>query len=89
MQERGKWKDPATNFVIGQLVLMRDNRYPASKWPLGRVIEVHPGADGLVRVVTVKTATSTLRRHVACLAPLNIDYAQDKEDTPICEEISS
>ncbi len=23
-------------------------------WPLGQIIQVHPGSDGLIRVVTVK-----------------------------------
>ncbi|XP_058810637.1 uncharacterized protein LOC131675615 [Phymastichus coffea] len=72
LQGRNKWRCPTANFAIGQLVLIKDDRYPPAKWPLGRVLELHAGADGLVRVVTLKTATNTLRRHVACLAPLNL-----------------
>ncbi|XP_046145382.1 uncharacterized protein LOC123988673 [Osmia bicornis bicornis] len=73
LQERAKWRGPAENFAVGQLVLVRDDRYPPSKWPLGRVTEVHLGPDGLVRVVTVRTATSSLRRHVARLCPLLLE----------------
>ncbi|XP_066600734.1 uncharacterized protein [Prorops nasuta] len=73
LQERGKWRGPTKNFAIGQLVLIRDDRYPPAKWPLGRVVEVHPGPDNLVRVVTVKTSTSTVRRHIARLCPLFIE----------------
>ncbi|XP_008212990.1 uncharacterized protein LOC103317288 [Nasonia vitripennis] len=73
LQEREKWRDSSKNFAVGQLVLVKDDRYPLSKWPLGRVLEVHPGPDGLVRVVTIKTATSSLRRHVARLCPLALD----------------
>ncbi|XP_076549276.1 uncharacterized protein LOC143308232 [Osmia lignaria lignaria] len=73
LQERAKWRGPAENFAVGQLVLVRDDRYPPSKWPLGRVTEVHVGPDGLVRVVTVRTATSTLRRHVARLCTLLLE----------------
>ncbi|XP_066585480.1 uncharacterized protein [Prorops nasuta] len=58
LQERSKWRRPSQNFVVGQLVIMQDDRYPPSKWPLGRIIAVHSGPDGLVRVVTLKTATS-------------------------------
>jgi len=33
-------------------------------WPLGRVIEVYPRQDGLVRVVSVKTLRGIYRRPV-------------------------
>ena len=64
---------PEENFSVGRLVLIRDDRFPPSKWPLGRILEVHPGPDGHVRVVTVKTATTSLRRHIARLCPLYMD----------------
>lgn len=55
------------------LVLVVDERYPPSKWPLGRILDVHPGADGHVRVVTVRTQTSVLKRSIVKLCPLPID----------------
>ncbi|XP_066597121.1 uncharacterized protein [Prorops nasuta] len=70
LQERNKWKGPTTNFRVGQLVVINDERLPPSKWSLGRIIEVHPGDDGLVRVATVKTSTSTLKRPIVRLSPL-------------------
>ena len=79
LQQREKWRDPTENFCAGRLVLVKDDRYPPSKWPLGRIIEVHPGPDGLVRVATVKTATTVLRRHIARLCPLHIE--EGKEDS--------
>lgn len=72
LQERGKWREPSDNFAVGQLVLVKDERYPPTKWPLGRVTEVHPGSDGLVRVVTVRLANTTLRRPIVRLSPLPI-----------------
>ena len=39
-------------------------------WPLGGVIEVHPGEDGLVRVATVKTAQGIFRCAIHKLVPL-------------------
>ena len=41
-----------------------------TKWPLAKVIEVHPGTDGLVRVATVKTASGIYKRPTAKLALL-------------------
>nr|XP_046478625.1 uncharacterized protein LOC124217263 [Neodiprion pinetum] len=73
LQERGKWRETRENFCIERFVLVRDDNYPPSKWPLGRIIELHPGPDGLVRVVTIKTATTTLRRHISRLCPLHLE----------------
>ena len=68
--ERSKWRGITTNYAVGQLVVVQDERYPPSKWPLGRILEVHPGSDGCVRVVTVKTATTTLCRPIVKLSSL-------------------
>ncbi|XP_031777412.1 uncharacterized protein LOC116415912 [Nasonia vitripennis] len=78
LQQREKWRNPTENFCVGKLVLIKDDRYPPSKWPLGRIVEVHPDTDDLVRVVTVKTATTSLRRHVARLCPLHIEEGAKK-----------
>lgn len=70
LQKRGKWRRVTENFTPGQLFVIKDDRFPPSKWALGRVLETHPRPDGLVQVVTIKTSTSTLRRHIALLSPL-------------------
>ena len=81
LQERSKWRDPKDNFAIGQLVLVKDDRYPPSKWPLGQIREVHHGPDGLVRILLVETVTSTFRRHITGLCPLLLDN-KDSGTTP-------
>jgi len=67
-----KWKERVPSISEGSMVLIVDERYPPAKWPLGRVIKIHPGKDGLVRVATVKTLTSTLTRPIVKLCPLPI-----------------
>ena len=47
-QENPDWK-------IGDLVLIRSEIRPPSKWPLGQVVHIHVGKDGLFRVATVRT----------------------------------
>ena len=66
-----KWHQAYTNFKKGALVLVRDERMPPTKWPLARIIDVHPGSDRLTRVATVKTATSIYKRPIVklCLMP--------------------
>ncbi|XP_066603078.1 uncharacterized protein [Prorops nasuta] len=77
LQERSKWRGITANFAMGQLVVMKDDRFPPSHWPLGRITDVHPGPDGLIRVVTVKTAASTFKRHISRLCPLNLPFPVD------------
>ena len=40
------------------------------KWPLACVISIHPGQDGKVRVVTVRTPKDTYKRPVVKVVPL-------------------
>ncbi|XP_018372882.1 PREDICTED: uncharacterized protein LOC108767469 [Trachymyrmex cornetzi] len=67
-----KWTQRNKTIHEGSLVLIVDERYPAAKWPLGRVTATHPGEDGLIRVVTVKTSSSTFKRPIVKLCPLPI-----------------
>ena len=41
-----------------------------TKWPLARVIDVHPGKDQVVRVVSIKTEQGIYKRPVAKVALL-------------------
>lgn len=66
LQHRPKsWSKPAPNVRVDQLVLIKDERRPPTQWLLGRIIEVQPGTDNLVRVATVKTAKSGLKRPIS------------------------
>ncbi|XP_076301722.1 uncharacterized protein LOC143219731 [Lasioglossum baleicum] len=71
LQQRTKWTKEQPNLKPGDLCLILNEATPPTRWPLGRVEQVHAGADGLVRVVTVRTATSVLARPIAkiCLLP--------------------
>jgi len=73
LQQRVKWKTIQNNLHLNDMVLMRNNNLPPTKWALARVIELQPGKDGLVRVVRVKTATATFVRPVTQLCKLFID----------------
>lgn len=70
-----KWYHPTNEIKEGSLVLVTDERYPPAKWPLARVLKLHPGPDGLTRVVTLRTATTTLKRPIVkvCVLPTEPD----------------
>ena len=87
LQEREKWRSTTENFIIRRLVLLRDDRYFPTKWPLVKVIEVHPGPDGLLRTV-IQTATFTLRRYITCLCPLILEQTP-QQITSTCSNTRS
>lgn len=72
LHSRSKWQHKHKNLMINDIVLIRvDNTRPAN-WPLGRIIELHPGKDGVVRVVTIRTQSGTYKRTVTKLVLLPI-----------------
>jgi hypothetical protein len=70
LQTRPKWTKPKKEFELDELVLIKDTRYPPSKWLLGRVIAKHVGKDNLTRAYDLKTASGILTRPVTKLCAL-------------------
>ena len=73
LQTRQKWTAPRRNFCCGDLVLIKDDLLPRNLWRLGKIVEVTPSPDDLVRSVKVqvnackegkKPSVSTLSRSV-------------------------
>ncbi|KAI5743619.1 hypothetical protein M8J77_020242 [Diaphorina citri] len=54
----------------GLLVLIKADNSPVLCWPLGRILEVFPGQDGVVRVARVQTRGGELLRPAVKLCPL-------------------
>ena len=56
LQSMGKWRSSNSSRIsVGDVVVIREDETIPGQWPLARVVQVHPGKDGIVRVVTVKT----------------------------------
>lgn len=53
LQQRNKWKQEKENVRIGQLALLTNENFPPTYWALGRITNVFPRTDGLVRSVTI------------------------------------
>lgn len=74
LQQRGKWKfQTNTPDLKGALVILKDKNTPPLCWPLGRITDVHPGSDGIVRVVSVLTRHGTVKRAIVqvCILPIS------------------
>lgn len=78
LQEKAKWKTLYKNLKAGALVLIAKDNIPPGQWALGRIAEIHPGADGAVRVVTVRLKSGHFKRNVHKLCSLPLD--EDEED---------
>ena len=70
IQERQKWVKPRQNFAVGDLVLIADERVHRGQWPLGRIVEVHPGKDGFIRSAKVAMTSTILARPITKLCLL-------------------
>lgn len=75
-----RWKRPI-NVEEGTLVIIRDENVPPMKWRMGRIFKLHPGADGVVRVVTLKTMNGFMKRAVEKLCFLPIENEQQLNST--------
>lgn len=79
LQERKKWRREQENAKVGQLILLKEENSPPTHWKMARIRELHPGKDGLVRNVTVETATSMLRRPIQKICILPVDCVEKDE----------
>ena len=61
---RYKWNKPGDDIKMNQLVYVTEQNTSPLCWPLGRVIQLYPGAGNIVRVVKVKTSSGEYVRPV-------------------------
>ncbi|CAG7828755.1 unnamed protein product [Allacma fusca] len=84
LQQRTKWQHTQPNLQEGELVVIMDERLPPNKWKLARVEKLHPGSDGQVRTVSVKTQEGVIKRPVVKLCRLPMEKAvEDKSESVI------
>jgi hypothetical protein len=69
---------------VGDVVLIGDDLKKRMEWKLGKVLEVYPGRDGIVRVARLKTSTGELTRAVQRLYPM--EYSEDSKQVPSQDE---
>ncbi|XP_055714731.1 uncharacterized protein LOC129808848 [Phlebotomus papatasi] len=70
LQRRSKWDKEYSNLHPGDVVLVLDNASSGASWPIARVVDIHPGRDGRVRLVTIRMKNGTYKRPIHVLAKL-------------------
>lgn len=73
LQQRTKWTTKQEEPQINDLVFIKDENIPPLKWPMARILQKQPGADGLTRVVTLKTADTIIKRPITKICKLALD----------------
>ena len=70
LQKLSRWHFPSRNLRVGYIVCLREDPMAPTKWPLAHITEVHPGQDGKVRVITVKTMKGIYQHPIVKVVPL-------------------
>lgn len=73
LQMRNKWHKDGAKLEVGTVVLIKEKNLPCTQWAMGRIKEVHPGGDGVIRAATIKTATNEIKRAAKMLCPLPVE----------------
>ncbi|CAI6371089.1 unnamed protein product [Macrosiphum euphorbiae] len=74
LQVRSRWLAQTEQVKIGDIVIIKEECTPPGKWKLGKILKTHPGSDGIVRVVTLKTSNGNeLKRPVVKLSRLPVE----------------
>ncbi|XP_039282984.1 uncharacterized protein LOC120351085 [Nilaparvata lugens] len=67
LMNRTKWKVTERNLQIDDLVVVKSINTSPLSWPLGRIVALHPGKDGLVRIATIKCASGNIVRDLSII----------------------
>ena len=79
LQVRSKWRVAKnSNFKPGVMVVIKEDNAAPIHWKMGRIIELHPRTDDIVRVATVFTAAGAVRRAITKLCPLPIEDTEEE-----------
>ncbi|KAH9639101.1 hypothetical protein HF086_009070 [Spodoptera exigua] len=73
LSSRSKWRHSQPDIQLNDIVTINDANLPPGKWAVGRVVQLHPGSDGHVRVVTLKTKNGLIKRPILKLSILPVN----------------
>ena len=67
---RHRWLKASPNLQPGTLVLLKEDNTTPVHLPTAMVTSIHPGQDGIVRIVTIRTPKGVFKRPVSKMCPL-------------------
>lgn len=75
LQRVPRYAKRLANLKLNDLVILKEST-PSTLWPLGRVMKLYPGVDGIVRVIDIKTKNGTYKRKINHVLPLTPEEEQ-------------
>jgi hypothetical protein len=78
-----KWFKKQSPIEVGEVVLISDDNIRRHLWPMGVVIEVFPGKDGLIRSAVVRVGRNSFKRPIQRLHRLEL-----KQSYPVPDDIA-
>lgn len=91
LNTRSKWRTAGIEYKVGDLVILSDENFPATYWPMAKILETHPGRDGITRVVTLKTSKGqifkrpTVKLRLLAFDPQDFHLDNAKDNAPSSE----
>lgn len=73
LQQRYKWHRNQSQVEEDSMVVVKEDNLPSCRWLLGRVVQLHPGKDGVNRVASIRTVKGVIRRPLVKICPLPIE----------------
>lgn len=70
LNQRYKWYTRKAEPEIDDIVLLKEDNIPPSKWIMGRIVQKHVGPDNITRVVSIKCKNGILKRPVSKICVL-------------------
>lgn len=72
LQQRNKWYIKEPNVKMDDLVIIKNENTQPLQWAMGRVVDLHPDKDGIVRVISVRTSSGITKKAISrvCVLPL-------------------
>ncbi|XP_055604362.1 uncharacterized protein LOC129752613 [Uranotaenia lowii] len=81
LQSRTKWFKPPVELKKDQLVVLIDENQPPMRWAMARIVDLHPGSDGVVRVVSLQTPTGKTTRSTSKICVLPIPSPSEEQNS--------
>nr|CAI5841724.1 unnamed protein product [Callosobruchus analis] len=70
LHQQYKWRSSPSKPVVGSVVLIKNDQQPPCRWPIGRIVELFHGRDGICRTASIKTNKGYVVRSIRHLCPL-------------------